>query len=185
MGFFAEQETKISSQDVAGGSGRWILPGQHVMQVQKCTLTPSQKNKSEILFIAELVCLTTTSQDETYIDESGTEKIRKAMQPNAVYSTVMNLSKQMGPVNVKKFVCACYGVDAAAADAVERVCEIFSEPFEDDYDFEEICDFAYSEDQPLEGILLDCDAVLTKTKAGHPFTKLNWRLHEVEDGEEE
>ena len=78
-------------------------------------------------------------------------------------SWLVMMDKDAAPGNIKAFVMAAAGVEEDEVD--EAGCE-------------EIC----SERQPLAGTKMRVEAYNKPTKAGMPFTRLNWEL--VEDASE-
>lgn len=78
-----------------------------------------------------------------------------------ICAQVIKLSTDMGPINVKRFIAAANGIDPNSAEANEEVDE-------------DVCEYAVSDEQPLAGIEMGLQCVVTKTQKNADFTIHHW-----------
>ena len=78
-----------------------------------------------------------------------------------VCAQVIKLATDMGPINVKRFIAAANGIDPNSQAANEEVNE-------------DVCEYAVSDEQPLAGIEMGLQCVLTATQKGGDYTIHHW-----------
>lgn len=100
---------------------------------------------------------------ETEIKESDCAELR----PNTKCSQVINLSKHdSAPGNIKAFVAAALDISPTAEDV----------------NWEELCDAACTEANPLKGTMMNLICATTKTKANTDFTLHQWSFISTPSG---
>lgn len=156
--------TGIGDANAAGDRKPWFEPGLYDVEIQQCNGVEGRKGGLFFVVEAKVLKIYETSEP-------------KKMRKGSVYSQIINFDKDMGPINVKRFILAAEGLDPNEADNSDEVGE------------EEV-EYAVHEDQPFAGTRLRLQCDLITTKAGNPFTKYTWmsaktKLEEEEDEEED
>ncbi len=106
------------------------------------------------------------------IEMAITESTNPARPVGMKPSQVIPVADIMGPPNIKKFINACFGepgdgdvaaVEAAASELIGRTVS-----------YEQICDFVFSDENPMQDIELVLEIVPIRTKKGDPFPRHDW-----------
>lgn len=130
--------------------GNWLLPGNYLLQVQRCLESTSDANGKEF-FIAEFVVL-----------ESDNEKIKSESE----VSWVVNYEGQFPKLalqNIKGFAEAAFASLAVAN----------GDQFVDDVGQEHM-DAVLGEENCLAGVYVTAKAFDKATRDGGTFTRINW-----------
>lgn len=127
-----------------GGGGVYFLQGKYTVEVIKCMLMNSRKR--EELFIVEC-------------------KIIKSSEPKRPVdmkcSWVVKMSQDAALGNIKGFIAAAMEVDPDS-DQIS------------DSEWEDNCEAAVDDDNPLAGTIVDLECSDITTRAGDPFTLHRW-----------
>jgi len=146
MGVFGGIEKARSNM-----GGEYIAPGLHRLKIKALKKLKSQVNKAEVNFIAEMEVL-----------ESSVHL------PGQTVSFIRNLTTAKFPEaslgDVHAFLYAAY--------SSQYIANGEDPPAEDDIT-EEAANYAVSEDNPLQGTVIDCEAFV---KAGKSFTRTRWSV---------
>jgi hypothetical protein len=149
----------------AGGAsisqgGVYFEPGRYKVKVKKTAAQRSQKNGKNYFIV------------EAEILESDNPK----RKPGSTASQVIDIGNIMGFPNIKAYLAAANGIDptdtAAVDEALGTVTDDRGKVTRDLC--EEAAEYAVSEDNPLEGTILDLECVEILTKDKRPFTKHIW-----------
>lgn len=144
MGLFRN----VGAADVNFGGKYFDEDCAFIVRVEKCITKKSRKK--EDLFIVECTVVETTSE-------------KNAVGSRA--SQVIKLSQDAAPGNVKAVVAAMNGLNPDVKDELDSVPED---------DWETLCDYMVSRDNPAKGVYMALATTLLKTKDGGDFTKHNW-----------
>ena len=101
---------------------------------------------------------------ETVILESNCEKLPVGMRPSYSQLTQGNAA-DVAPQNIKMFLVACAGLNLFDAKDAKAIAA---------QDWNAFRETALSDDQPLKGSRIHVTAILSKNKAGGPFTRLTF-----------
>jgi hypothetical protein len=137
------------SEARVGGQNVYFLAGLYKIEVVKCFAMKSRKK--EDLFIVECSILESTNDKRP----AGTKA-----------SWVVNLKHDAALGNIKGFVAAANGIDPHDEETVNN--EIAEKEVE----------YVVSDDNPLNGSILNLNCTDIETKAGNPFTLHAWELVE-------
>lgn len=145
------------------GSMPYFLPGKYRVKITGCKTIQSQKNKAQTLAIIE-----------TLIVESNVPE-----RPAGSHaSQVINLGQTMGPINVKAFLAAAFGVEIdPAATLTERIEAAAAAVFDRKIGIDDLAGYVFSDANPLgeaeAELALECVEITTKAER-KPFTKHIW-----------
>ena len=159
---------KLNTADASGDKKPWFEPGHYMVRIVKVKAFDDRNGHPLVVIEAE--CL-----------ESDNESIRVG----SVYSQVMKMDQDMGPINLKRFLIASQGGDPGKKENsdfeyfIENVCEMDPKELAEQDDIKDWEDFADDmfdeEEEPLVGTEMPLDCIATKKKDGDPFTKYAWQ----------
>jgi len=140
MGKFA----KIEEVKASGDRLPYFLEGRYTVRI--LAVREVESRKGDLFIIVECHILASSNKD---------------VRVGGNYAQAMKWNDDMGPINVKRFILACNGLDP-------------NDDKNNDAVGEEEVDLAVGESQPLAGIEIElqCDAI--KTRSGGDFTKHTW-----------
>jgi hypothetical protein len=122
------------------------------------------KSKSEAgRFLLEIVALKLATRQGTYfiVEAKALESNVDACPTGETYSWVCDLLKDLGPLNVKRFLAAASGLDPKSKEANEEI---------DD----KLAELSVGEEQPFSGERVVLRTRHIMTKADRPFTVHDW-----------
>jgi hypothetical protein len=132
------------NEAVPGAGGVYFLAGLYKVAVKKVFTMRSRKGDD--LFIGEFKILESDCKDR----KVGTSA-----------SWIVNFRHDAAMGNIRGFIAACNGIDPTNEDRLGEIDK-------------EVCEYAVSDDNPLEGIEVLLEATNIETRAGTPFTLHNW-----------
>lgn len=143
MGMFSG----VTDADPTGKRNPYFQPGNYKVKIDSVMTKTSRQGV--LFFIVEATIL------ESDVDE---------LKPGTQCSWLTKINSDMGPINIKRFVAACQGLDPFGNDAKEID--------------EEDCEVVVSDGNPCQGLIMELKCSSTTTKAGQPFTIHNWQAAE-------
>lgn len=143
--------------------GRWILPGNYVLQIERCKQEQSRKNKNQVFFIAEF----TIVESDNPLRAPGTKMSWIVKMTNVEFPDTA-----LG--NVKTFMNT--GIRAAALAGGVAESEIPDLNTMDEADAEATAEGICGEDNDLVGTYVSAEAYNKKTRADADFTVVNWGI---------
>ena len=144
----------IGNASMSAG-GVYFLVGLYRVEIERVLTKRSRKGAD--LFIVETTILESNNSD----------------RPEGIScSWIVNRSNDAALGNIKKFLAATQGLDPADPDNEDQINEEVTA---------DVVEFAVSDENPLEGIVLDLEATNIKTRAGGDFTLHTWSPVEDED----
>lgn len=135
----------MKEASATGGGGVYFLPGVYKVRVKKVHML--QSRKKDDLYIVEADILESNNSDRP---------------PGSFASWLVNMKHDAALGNIKGFLAACNGIDAADQEKID-------EEIDDD-----VADYSISEDNPLAGTEVELICTNIKTKAGGDFTLHTW-----------
>lgn len=146
--------SKVNNAKAAGDKKPWLPPGQFKVRIDKCKDVDGYEG--DIFFVIEFEVL-----------ESSTDEV----EAGKMYSQVIKWNQNMGPINVKRFLLCANGLDP-------------EDPENDDEVDEDAVEFVLSDEQPLQGVIMEVQTDLIETKKNTEFTKHTWFPVDEDDQED-
>lgn len=135
----------IDDVDPNGQRNPYLEEGSYVLEVESCRILDSRDKRT--YYLVELKVI---------------ESDNDSRPADMMVTWMTDLDKDMGPVNVKRFIAAVNGIDPNSPQAKSEITE-------------EICEFSISDDQPLKGMQVFCEVVKVETRQKTEFSEHRWR----------
>lgn len=145
--FNQERNDPFAAIDTANARGQrnpYLLPGQYHLRIDKCSSFESREGK--LFWLVELEILSSDNPERP----AGLQ-----------VSWMTNLRKDMGPINVKRFLAAAMSIDP---DSDAANTEITSD----------VARLAVSDDQPLHNLEIFAQCSAVTTREGGDFLDVKW-----------
>lgn len=134
----------IDEADAKGQRNPYLLKGQYLLQVQHIELKKARDKT--VYYLVELKILWSDNPD----------------RPEGMTVTWMpKTSSDMGPINIKRFLAACYGIEPNSDQANSEITR-------------DVAAMSVSPEQPCTGIQVQAQCDDTTTRDGNPFLVVNW-----------
>jgi|GEM_PF-931498 len=138
----------IDSADATSNNGSrrpYFKEGNYVVQIQ------------EVKFLE-----TRTKGDAVIVEMMPIESNNPEIKPGIVHAWYCGLSSELGPLNLKRFLAAAYGLDPFSDEANKQINS-------------QVAEAACSDSQPLRNAWVGLECSMTETQAGNPFTVHTYR----------
>lgn len=135
----------VDTVDAQGQRNPYLLEGQYLLKVERIELKVSRDRVQYYLVELSVV----------YSDNPE--------RPQGMMVTWMTkLFSDMGPINVKRFLAALYGIDPNSEQANTEITS-------------DVAKLSVSPEQPCVGMMIQAQCQMIETRANQPFLQVSWR----------
>lgn len=140
--------------------GSYLGLGIHRVKITGCKTHASVKD-SRVYAVIEMELLESTNHNLTI---------------GGSYTQMIDMTNNMGPVNVKKFIGAFSGIEPDDREINAKISAFWTNATGRNLDVDKACELVFSgDDSPAVDFEMHVECVMTKTKKGNDFTLHNWR----------
>ena len=135
----------IDKVDARGQRNPYLIEGDYLLEVEKIQLKKARDRR--VFYLVEAKILESNNAERPI---------------GMTVSWMTDVDQDMGPINIKRFLAACIGIDPNSEEANTQVTSAAAK-------------LSVSDEQPLTGEKVYVSVVATTTKSGKPFSEHRWQ----------